>query len=132
MVSRFSALLYAFFCGSVILFQVCLIAGLPWGHLTQGGQHVGALPISGRIIAGVSIILLALFAYSVLSLARWVPCWPAWTGWVTLAIQGVSMVLNWITPSQSERSLWGPITTLMFVLVVTSLVSADSKSENMI
>ena len=130
-ISRFSALLYASFCGGVILFQVGLIIGLPWGHLTQGGQYVGALPISGRLIAGVSIILLVLFAYSVMSKqTKWLPHWPAWTGWATLVVQGISMLLNWITPSQSERYLWGPITTLMFVLVVISLISAgESRDE---
>lgn len=110
-----SAMLYAAICAVVIVFQFCLIAGAPWGPLTQGGKHPGALPTSGRVAAALSTLLLAAMACSILSAAGIWPHWPMWTGWVTLAVQILSTLLNWITPSRPERALWGPVTTIMLL-----------------
>lgn len=102
----------------VIGFQVALILGAPWGRITQGGQVEGPLPRSGRLVAAVSIIILAGMALAILSAdGRW-PGWPSWTGWSAVAMNTVMMVLNWITPSAAERKLWGPITTVMLGLAV--------------
>ncbi len=102
----------------VIGFQIALILGAPWGRITQGGQVEGPLPRSGRIIAALSIALLAGMALAILSAdGRW-PGWPAWTGWGAVAVNTLSMVLNWITPSAPERKLWGPVMTVMLVLAL--------------
>ena len=102
----------------VIGFQIALIRGAPWGRITQGGQVEGPLPLSGRIVAAVSIAILIFLSLAILSAdGRW-PGWPSWTGWVAGAVNAGMMVLNWITPSGAERRLWGPITTLIFALAV--------------
>lgn len=113
------ALVYTAACFGVIGFQFALIAGAPWGHLTQGGQHVGALPIKNRVAAGISVFILAGMALAIASAAGFWPFWPAWTAWVALAVQAVSAFLNWITPSKPERRLWGPITTVMLLLAAS-------------
>lgn len=106
--------LYATFCLAAVFFQIALIAGLPLGRYTQGGQHEGALPLSGRLIAAVSIPVLLFMALSILSAAGFPGLdWPRWTGWVALGVSIVSCILNWITPSQEERRVWGPVTTIM-------------------
>ncbi len=110
------ASLYILAIVGVIGFQIALIAGAPWGHITQGGRNSGALPTSGRVAAGVSILVLAFMGASVASAAGLPPHWPAWTGWVTLGVQALSALANWITPSRPERRLWGPIVTLMLAL----------------
>ncbi len=113
------------YCGlifGVIGFQFALIFGAPWGRFTQGGTHNGALPRRGRVMAAVSVIILAAMALAILSAAgRW-PEWPRWTGWVAVALNGVVMGLNWATPSAVERNLWGPITSLMFLLALTVML----------
>ena len=111
-----------YFFGSMILgvigFQVALILGAPWGRLTQGGQTEGPLPLSGRIIAAVSIGILIAIPVALLSAdGRW-PNWPNWTAWGAVAVLSISTVLNWITPSSAERKLWGPIMTLMLILAI--------------
>lgn len=112
------AFIYCAIIVGVIGFQVALILGAPWGRITQGGQVDGPLPLSGRIVAAVSIVLLVGMALAVLSAdGRW-PGWPSWTGWSAVAMNAVMMVLNWITPSPPERKLWGPITTVIFALAV--------------
>ncbi|MEM8631644.1 MAG: hypothetical protein AAGF74_10435 [Pseudomonadota bacterium] len=113
-----AALVYAAACVGIIGFQVCLIAGAPWGHVTQGGQHDGPLPTAGRIFAGVSILLLSGMALAIMSVAGFWPGWPGWTVWPALAVQVLTTVLNWITRSPAERRLWAPIMTAMLALAV--------------
>lgn len=108
---------YLAICAGVCLFQVALIAGAPWGELTQGGRHKGALGPAGRIAAVVSIGVIAAMCMAVLSDAGGWPNWPRWTAWAVLGVQCLSTLMNWITPSVAERRLWGPITTVMLALV---------------
>ena len=103
----------------VICFQIALILGAPWGKITQGGQVEGSLPVSGRLVAAASIFLLVGMALAVLSAEGGWPNWPFWTIWIAVAVNALSMVLNWITPSKEERRLWGPIMTIMFLLILT-------------
>ncbi|MCI5111831.1 MAG: hypothetical protein MRY75_14880 [Marivita sp.] len=112
--------LYATAMLAIAFFQVALILGAPLGRYTQGGQHEGALPLSGRIIAAVSIPVLLFQGLAILSAAGFPGLgWPRWTGWVALAVTVVSTVLNWITPSKPERAVWGPV---MLVLSAMALV----------
>lgn len=102
----------------VIGFQVALIFGAPWGRLTQGGQVDGALPPSSRVVAALSIIILAAIALAILSANGLWPNWPRWTAWSAVAVILISATLNWITPSAAERKLWGPIMTVMLILAL--------------
>ena len=108
--------LYAAACLGVIGFQIALIFGAPWGHLTQGGQQEGSLKRSGRIAASVSIFIVIFKALAILSAGGLWPGWPAWTGWTALGIQSIVTLLNWITRSRPERLLWAPITSAMLIL----------------
>mgnify|MGYP003571113002 CR=1 FL=1 len=116
--TQIAAMAYAAIVAVVIVFQLCLVAGAPWGRLTQGGRHEGSLPAPGRIAAALSIGLLVCMAAGISSAAGLFPHWPAWTAWAALAVQAPSMLANWATPSRAERRLWGPVTTLMLGLAV--------------
>lgn len=113
---------YAATCVAVIGFQMALIAGAPWGHLTQGGRYEGSLPTQGRVAAGGSIFLLAAMALAILSATGQWPHWPTWTGWAALGIQGLTTLMNWATPSIPERRLWGPTNTVMLALAVAVML----------
>lgn len=115
MISNF-IIAYSIIIVGVICFQIALIIGVPWGRYTQGGSHEGALPVKGRVIAAVSIILLASMILAMLSIAGGWPYWPRWLGWVAVALNFIMCVLNWITPSPAERKIWGPITSVIFLL----------------
>ena len=108
----------------VIFWQICLIGGAPWGHLTQGGSHIGALPRSGGIVAAVSIPILVFMAAGISSVGNLYPYWAPWTGLVAVAAQTLVTVLNWITPSKPERLLWAPITSLMLLLASYIVLSS--------
>ncbi|MCT4557453.1 MAG: hypothetical protein N4A61_05270 [Pelagimonas sp.] len=106
--------LYATVCLANVFFQVALVAGAPLGEYTQGGQHKGALPRSGRIIAAVSIPIVVFQGLAILSAAGFPGLgWALWTGWVAFAVSVLSAVLNLITPSVPERTVWGPIMVIM-------------------
>jgi hypothetical protein len=110
------AILYALIIALVVLFQLCLIFGAPWGQITQGGRHEGSLPVTGRVAALLSIPILICMGASITSAAGLMPYWAGWTGYAAIAMQALSTILNWITPSQKERLLWGPITSIMLLL----------------
>ena len=111
-----AALLYAVVVAFVMLFQFCLIFGAPWGRITQGGSHEGQLPVAGRAVAALSVFILMFMGASVTSAAGLAPYWSGWTAHVAIGIQGVSTLLNWITPSRPERLVWAPITSIMLLL----------------
>ncbi len=113
---QMAGILYLIAIVGVIIFQVCLIAGAPWGRLTQGGQYVGVLPPSSRVAAGLSVLILACMAAGIASAADMAPHWPRLSAYVALGLQVVSTIVNWITPSRAERRLWGPINTAMLGL----------------
>jgi len=114
--NQLTAILYIFITVLVIFFQSCLVFGAPWGEFTQGGRFKGALPISGRVIAALSIPLLIFMALSIASVAGFIFEWDSWTAIATIALQGVTALFNWITPSRKEKLLWGPVTTVAFGL----------------
>lgn len=115
---QFFAWTYAAFCLGIIGFQIALICGAPWGHITQGGQRRGALPPRNRKIAGVSALLMALMALSTLGRAGVFSLFPAWTVWGALIITLFSLIANTVTQSRAERRLWTPILSLMLVCIL--------------
>ena len=116
--------LYATACVATVFFQIALIMGLPLGRYTQGGRYPGALPPSGRVIAAVSIPVLLFMALSILSAAGFPGLdWPRWTGWLAMAVQGISALLNSITPSREERAVWAPVTLVMFGITVVMMTT---------
>lgn len=103
----------------VVLFQLALAAGMPWGHLAMGGRYPGVFPPAMRIAALVQIGVLALLVLIVLTRAQMI--FPAWYAvsekaiWVVAAVSAISLVLNVMTPSKWERILWSPVALLMTV-----------------
>ena len=116
------AYLFVSLAGITILFQLALISGAPLGHLTQGRTQKGPLPTAARAFALLSIIMLLLMSGAILSAAGLWPFWADWTGWLTVAILGLGVLLNGITPSQAEKRLWLPVSTLMFFAAIGVLV----------
>ena len=108
--------MYALIIALVVLFQFCLIFGAPWGQITQGGRYEGPLPVTGRIAALLSVPILIFMGASITSAAGLVPYWAGWTAYAAIAMQALSTTLNWITPSQKERLVWSPITSIMLLL----------------
>ncbi len=113
----------------VVLFQLALAAGAPWGELTMGGAFPGQLPPRMRAAAFGSALLLAAFGGIVA--ARTGLAFPRWQRasrrliWLVVAYSIVAIVLNAATPSPRERALWLPMT---IVLAACALIVARAKN----
>jgi hypothetical protein len=111
-----SANVFTWLAGATTLFQLALVAGAPWGTLTQGGRFAGALPFRARIIALISAGLLLAFIYLVRIRARSHP--PARFRraiWIVVAYCALGIVANALTSSSAERALWFPVVSVMFL-----------------
>ncbi|MCO6452494.1 MAG: hypothetical protein J5I90_17070 [Caldilineales bacterium] len=117
--NRIAAILYAILSAGVILFQLALAAGAPWGEYAMGGAYPGQFPPALRVGAVVQAILLAGLAVVVLGragiiLRRWGRVW-RWLAWFVVVFATLSLVLNLITPSGGERLIWAPVALLLLV-----------------
>lgn len=114
------------FCAATmfaIVFQIALAAGAPWGHLAMGGRYPGRFPNHLRVAAAVQAAVLATFIAIVYASARiWVIDGVSEPYiWLVVALCGLSLVMNLITPSKWERILWAPVALMMYT---SSLVVA--------
>ena len=107
----------------VCIFQAALIFGAPWGEYTMGGQTKGKLPVTGRVTAGVSILVLFVMAQALLAIdgAGLFVTAPGWLletlKWFTFGYAVLGFVMNWITRSKKERMVWGPVAALLLILI---------------
>lgn len=119
----FAAYTFTLLAAVVAVFQLALVAGAPWGRLTQGGRHDGTLPPGPRAAAAASAVvttglaLLLLGRSGALGPAAVVTVGP-WA-WVVVAVSVMTTVANAITPSAVERRTWLPVAVVM---VISSLI----------
>jgi hypothetical protein len=112
----------------VIAFQLALVAGVPWGHLTMGGAYPGSLPTRMRLAAAASGLLLLAFSAVVATRAGLIL--PARRRlarrliWGVVAYMVVGTVANAATPSYWERVIWLPV---VLVLAGCSLIVARAE-----
>ena len=119
MIQTVAAYVFAALASIVFLFQVSLVLGAPWGHLTLGGRFSGRLPGRMRGFAAFSALLIALFAAIVLSRAGLVlPGCESATRvgiWFVVGYSALGIIMNAMSNSRWERILWIPVTVLMLV-----------------
>lgn len=122
--SRYAAILFCLLGAGVIAFQIALAAGMPWGRLAMGGSFGDVLPPPLRIAAGVQaglFVALCLIVLGRAGLGPWTRL-PAWSIWPVVALMAVSLALNLLTPSASERLLWAPVAALLLASSLTVAV----------
>jgi len=125
MMQTIAAHVFAALASIVFCFQVAVVLGAPWGHLTLGGRYSGRLPGRMRGFAAFSALLIALFAAMVLSRAGLVlpGCESAARIgiWFVFGYSVLGILMNAMSKSRWERILWIPVTALM---LVSSLIVA--------
>lgn len=110
-----------FFSAVLILFQLSLALGAPWGAASMGGKYPGVYPSKMRFVAVVNAAVIGLlsavvlahaeFAFSVLNSIS------NWAIWIVAAFYGLSIIINSITPSKIER-IWAPVALLQTLAVI--------------
>ena len=114
MMGRAAARAFAGLAAGVVGFHLAVILGAPWGHLTMGGRWDRALPGPARILSGLSALLVAGMALAVLARAGVVGLrLPQGAMGAVLALAGLGVLANALTPSGAERALWLPVTLAM-------------------
>jgi hypothetical protein len=117
MSANIAAWIFAALLGVLVLFQIALAAGAPWGSLAMGGRFPGRLPPAMRIAAVIQVAIYGLMGAIVF--ARAGLALPEWRDisriaiWIVVGVLALAVVLNLITPSKWERRLWAPIAILM-------------------
>lgn len=123
-----AAVLFAVVTAGVIVFQIGLALGAPWGAYAMGGRYPGRYPAGMRVAAVVQAGALVVLAVIVLSTAGLVV--PSlsegfpWLVWLTVAFSAVSLVLNLITPSAGERRIWAPVGAVLLASSLTVALTA--------
>lgn len=104
----------------VILFQLALVFGAPWGEYTMGGKFPQKLPLKIRVAVLLQIFILILFAFIVL--AKTQLAFEEYQNfgrigmWFIVGFFVLGSILNLSTPSKKERNLWGPINLIALAI----------------
>ena len=125
--TEIAAVVFAVLAGVVVVFQIALAFGAPWGEFAMGGQFRGAFPPAMRVVAVGSAVVVALMGAMVLARAglafeRWADA-SVWGVWIVVGYSVAGLVMNLITHSRRERMVWAPVVAIM---LVCSLVVALS------
>jgi hypothetical protein len=127
MAVKVSTYIFLVLTGLVLMFQVALAAGMPWGELTWGGKFPGRLPPRMRGLALFTAALVLLFGLIVAVRA----------GLLLPHLQPLSRTLIWgvaayfvlgvlahiLTKSRWERLIWLPVVAAMLVCSITVALS---------
>jgi len=120
-----SAYVFTILSAIIILFQLGLTVGMPWGKASMGGKYPGKYPPKMRVVSLVNIFIMIIIALIVLIKANIIfPQIKNISGIAIYFVVGFSVlatILNIITPSKIERIIWAPVTTL---LLLTSIIVA--------
>lgn len=124
-----AAVVFALVALGVVVFQVALALGAPWGAYAMGGAFPGRYPPTLRIVAVAQAIAIAFLALIVLG-AGGVLALPLveglpWLVWVPVVVSALAVGLNAISRSAGERRIWVPVALIQFV---TSLIVALTSS----
>ncbi len=118
----YAAYLFSLLIAVVMVFQLSLALGAPWGEMAMGGRFPGRFPPSMRLVALSQVFVLACMAAIVLARAGIV--FHAYQGiakkaiWVVVVFGLLGAILNTITPSKKERALWAPVSVVLFLCAV--------------
>lgn len=113
------AIVFSILIGMVILFQIALAAGVPWGSYAMGGKFPGKLPPAMRVVALFQVIVLAVLALIALSKSgNLLPSWYPFANtaiWFVVVFSVIATVMNLITRSKWERRIWAPVSLFMLI-----------------
>ena len=123
MVVTISAIIFTFLSAILILFQLALTFGMPWGEASMGGKFPGKYPPKMRIVSLINSLILIIITLIVLIKADILL--PQYRSISNIAIyfvvgfSAVTTILNIITPSKIERKIWAPVAMM---LLITSII----------
>lgn len=125
MIVTISAIIFAIFSAVLVLFQLGLTIGMPWGEASMGGKFPGKYPPKMRVASLLNSFVLCFVAAIVLTKSGMLlPQFKSFanvTIYFVVGFSAIATILNIITPSKIERKLWAPVATM---LLITSIIVA--------
>ncbi|PCI27601.1 MAG: hypothetical protein COB67_08135 [SAR324 cluster bacterium] len=112
-----SAFIFNFFAAVVVIFQLLLALGQPWGSLAMGGKYPGKFPPLIRFLAVIQGALMAFMGVIVSIRAGLI--FPEWFDiskkiiWVVVAFNVLSVIGNLATSSKWERIIGAPVSIIL-------------------
>ena len=119
--TRVGAISLVVLLGLLVLFQLALALGAPWGRAAFGG-FTDRPGTSLRVASVVAVLVWTTVALAMLrraGLSTWAPFPDSWltvVAWVVTGVLGLSIVVNLVSQSALERTIWVP-----FGIVATGL-----------
>ena len=115
--SLLAAYIFVFLISVVVLFQLALSVGAPWGTIAMGGRFPDKFPAPMRVAAFAQALILTLLGLIVPIHARLVlpDFYPiSEVGiWVVVGVFSLSLIMNLATPSKWERLIWAPVVAIL-------------------
>ena len=116
-----AGIIFSVFAGILVIFQIALSLGAPWGAASYGGRNPGVLPTQLRVVSAISgfgiyplAILFVLDASGVadtgLADGNQTELWM----WLLSALFGLGALANFASPSKIER-IWGPVALILSI-----------------
>ncbi len=127
-----AAFVYLLATTPVVVFQVALALGAPWGSYAMGGRFPGRFPPAMRVAALCQALMLGVMAAVVLCRAGLVL--PQWAHesvaltWGVVAFSMVGVVLNAVTSSTGERRIWLPVALVLLACSLTVALYRDGRT----
>jgi hypothetical protein len=129
-IARVAGIVALILLAVLIVFQLALALGAPWGRAAYGGQHAGVLPTQFRVASVVAAVVWAGIALVVARRAGlwvWSPLPVSWLPvvvWIVVGLMVIAVVMNAITPSALERAIWLPFSLVLFASTLTIAITA--------
>lgn len=120
----------AILCLMIVVLQILLTLGKPYGALTMGGKFT-ILPLPLRIVSGVSAVIIGVIGYLLLQQSGVFPFLLSYEVssvilWVFTIYLGINVLGNLLSKSKWERRIMTPIAGVMFVVcLVVSVYSTN-------
>ena len=125
--SSVAAQIFALLIFVVVLFQLALMLGAPWGNVAMGGRFPGKIPPVMRIAALIQGLVLGVIGFIVLIRGQVLNSnlyeITEIAIWVVVTLMGLSLVMNLVTPSRWERIIWAPVVVVLFTCSVVVALS---------
>ena len=107
--------------GVLAIFQLAIALGAPFGRASWGGSHTAELPIELRVASGIAVgvyvfaalVILGRGGVAISPLSGGVARWGAW---IIVGLIAVGSLMNFASPSDWERFMWGPFALVLTVL----------------
>lgn len=111
----------------LVLFQLALAFGAPWGRFAWGGRHPDTLPVPLRFASAFSVLVYGFIALLALDRTGALELFPAGFSrvgiWVVFAYLALGVAMNAISRSKPERYSMTPVALVLAVLALLIALS---------